>query len=169
MRCRELRRRANPAYLSRFPFCALPGVAPYGVPSDGVPGGTRMVSGVRRSYALPVLLWSTMPLDVVQVDDLPADRGRQHPPLRPAAESVRSPSARPKRTGARPAPTRGWGPRAACTAVPCLLLRRGDRGAGSMPQRAIYGQFCGFKDSNAKGPRSVPAGLARRGRFDVCG
>src|SRR5918997_4246289 len=39
MRCRDLHRVANPAYLSRFPFSALPCVAPY-----CAPGGIRVVS-----------------------------------------------------------------------------------------------------------------------------
>src|SRR5918995_114054 len=39
MRCRGLQGYANPAYLSRFTFCALLGVAPY-----CVPGGIRLVS-----------------------------------------------------------------------------------------------------------------------------
>src|SRR5918994_680586 len=46
MRCRGLHRLANPAYLSRFPFSALPCVAPY-----CVPGGVRVVSIVRGSHA----------------------------------------------------------------------------------------------------------------------
>jgi len=46
MRCRGLQRIAKPAYLSRFLFSGLLRVAPY-----CVPGGVRVVSGVR---ALPV-------------------------------------------------------------------------------------------------------------------
>src|SRR5215208_2955452 len=43
MRCRGLPGVANPAYLSRFPFCALPCVAPY-----CALGGLRVVSGGGR-------------------------------------------------------------------------------------------------------------------------
>jgi hypothetical protein len=39
MRCRGLHSLANPAYLSPFPFSALPSVAPY-----CIPGGVRVVS-----------------------------------------------------------------------------------------------------------------------------
>jgi hypothetical protein len=46
MRCRGLHGVAKPAFLSAFPFPALLRVAPY-----CVPGGVRVVSGVR---ALPV-------------------------------------------------------------------------------------------------------------------
>ena len=43
-RCRALRGVANPAYLRAFLFSALPRVAPY-----CVPGGVKVVSGVRGS------------------------------------------------------------------------------------------------------------------------
>jgi hypothetical protein len=48
-----LQRLANPAYLSRFPFCALLGVAPY-----CVPGGIRVVSilALRIGLANPLYL-----------------------------------------------------------------------------------------------------------------
>ena len=47
MRCRGLHRVAKPAYLSRFPFCALLGVAPY-----CVRGGVRVVSIIAFPSAL---------------------------------------------------------------------------------------------------------------------
>jgi hypothetical protein len=47
MCCRGVHGVANPAYISRFLFSALPHVAPY-----CAPGGVRVVSGI-RALALP--------------------------------------------------------------------------------------------------------------------